>query len=282
MIRLDRNGQVDFRDVGVLVVDDEQFSRAIVRQSLLNLGCGRVDVAEHGGQALELLLHAGQSYDAVVSDVRMPVMDGMELLRRVRCGSRGVSRDIVFGILTSFSDKEVIGLAFNLDVDFFVAKPPTIDGLKTRLSKAMTTSRPIKSLGEYTKLANAQSSTAKRATERPARPEEPPVEEGSAEPNSGIVLSSKRPSRARASPPAAASSSPPARAGSTVTGPSVTRSIREVTAGAVLGEDLRTSSGTLILQSGFVLTPQLIERLRNLAEVDPEVANLRVAIGPEG
>lgn len=291
MIRLDRNGQVDFRDIGILVVDDEQFSRAIIRQSLLNLGCGRVDVAENGAQALELMLNAGQSYDAVISDIRMPTMDGLELLRRVRCGARGVPRDLVFGILTGFSDKEVIGLAFNLDVDFFIAKPPTIDGLKTRLSKAMTTSRPIKAMKEYGAAARPAAPAPK--AERPAPDMDSAADDPAApEPKAGIVLKAGRPAPTPAAPeepgaapataklPAKAKSakSPMPAARAVPSGTVVTRKLSEVVPGAVLADDLRTSGGTLILQCGFTLTPQLIERLRNLAEVDPDVAQLRVVL----
>jgi|GEM_PF-301967 len=307
MIRLDRNGQVDFKDSGVLVVDDEQFSRAIIRQSLLNLGCGRVDVVENGAQALEILLGASQSYDAVISDFRMPVMDGLELLRRIRCGARGVPRDIVFGILTGFSDKEVIGLAFNLDVDFFITKPPTIDGLKTRLTKAMTSPRPIKAMKEYTK-TSAPVPKPKATGGTPTPDAAPPeTESGPPEPKAGIVLkSARRPTAVSQSTAQGASSMPaPSPAAATtssargadsqrhgagtpqpaatapVGGNVVSRSLSEVLPGAVLGDDLRTSSGTLILQRGFKLTPQLIERLRNLAEVDPDVRSLRVVLADE-
>jgi hypothetical protein len=50
----------------------------------------------------------------------------------------------------------------------------------------------------------------------------------------------------------------------------------------VLGEDVRTSTGTLILQRGYTLTAPLIERLRDLAEVDPKVKSIAVRLAPAG
>jgi two-component system chemotaxis response regulator CheY len=243
MIRLDRNCQVDLRDTGVLVVDDEQFSRTVVRQCLVNIQCGRVDTAESGTHALERLLHAPQAYDAVITDVRMPDMDGLELLRRVRGGAPGVPRDLVVGILTGFSDKEVIGHAFNLDVDFFVSKPPTIDSLRIRLTKALATSRPIKSIDVYRKLDQQAAKGKGKVSLTPIEPADGPAgDEGSTDTLLPIGAAQE---------------------------------------GMVLADDLRTASGTLILQAGYRLTPALIERLRDLAEIDPHVASIPVVAAQE-
>jgi DNA-binding NtrC family response regulator len=63
----------------VLVVDDEQEFLDNVAERLANRGFG-VDTALNGEQALEKI--AGNLYDAIVVDLMMPVIDGMETLRR--------------------------------------------------------------------------------------------------------------------------------------------------------------------------------------------------------
>ena len=63
----------------LLVVDDESAFRELLREALEAEGFG-VEVAEGGARALERL--AGSTFDAVISDVRMPDMDGVEFRRR--------------------------------------------------------------------------------------------------------------------------------------------------------------------------------------------------------
>ena len=65
----------------ILVVDDSMTSRTLEAAILAAQGY-RVDTAENGREALELLDQ--KAYGLVISDVEMPVMDGLELVRRVR------------------------------------------------------------------------------------------------------------------------------------------------------------------------------------------------------
>ena len=65
----------------ILVVDDEEGLREFVAESLESEG-HHVTTAADGAEAYELLCKRG--FDAVVTDLKMPKLDGMELLRRVR------------------------------------------------------------------------------------------------------------------------------------------------------------------------------------------------------
>ena len=65
----------------ILVVDDEQDIREMVRRHFQFLGY-QVLTAGNGKEALEIL--AGNKIDIVISDIIMPVMDGVELLRNIR------------------------------------------------------------------------------------------------------------------------------------------------------------------------------------------------------
>jgi CheY-like chemotaxis protein len=78
----------------VLFVDDEpRVLRGLIR--LLRSDRWQLDTAESGAAALEML--DGGSYDAVVSDYRMPGMDGVTLLQHVRDAHPGIVRIVLTG-----------------------------------------------------------------------------------------------------------------------------------------------------------------------------------------
>jgi len=65
-----------------LIVDDSPVMRKIVERALRQAGIsiGQVIEAGNGSQALDILRH--QAVDLVLSDINMPVMDGLELVRQ--------------------------------------------------------------------------------------------------------------------------------------------------------------------------------------------------------
>ncbi|MCA1629506.1 MAG: sigma-54 dependent transcriptional regulator [Acidobacteria bacterium] len=114
----------------ILVVDDEQGMR-----QLLTLVFGRaghdVRAAENGRRALESLRE--RAADLVVSDVRMPDMDGIALLREARSIYPGVA--VV--MMTAFATVETAREAFKLGADDFIQKPFDVDELKLIVEKAL-------------------------------------------------------------------------------------------------------------------------------------------------
>jgi two-component system, NarL family, sensor histidine kinase EvgS len=70
----------------VLLVDDNRLALVLMARNLKELGCSVLS-AGNGQEALEIL-HAEPSVDLVVTDLGMPVMDGLELLRQIRESER--------------------------------------------------------------------------------------------------------------------------------------------------------------------------------------------------
>ena len=76
----------------ILVADDEEGVRSFIAEALELDGHEVVQVAD-GGQAAEALL--ARSFDVLVTDLKMPVLDGMSLLRRVRAGQPDIEVIVV-------------------------------------------------------------------------------------------------------------------------------------------------------------------------------------------
>ena len=72
---------VDSVDKLVLVVDDDPWITAVFRRVLVGVGCQCIAVNSAEG-ALETMLHA--KVDVLITDLNMPDMDGLELIRRTR------------------------------------------------------------------------------------------------------------------------------------------------------------------------------------------------------
>ncbi len=114
----------------VLIVDDEQSYRQLL--SLVFEGEGHsIRTAMNGREALDLLL--AESADVIISDVKMPDMDGIEMLRAVR----ETQPDLGVVFMTAFASVETAREAFKLGADDFIQKPFDVEELKLIVRKTL-------------------------------------------------------------------------------------------------------------------------------------------------
>ncbi|MBA2379370.1 MAG: sigma-54-dependent Fis family transcriptional regulator, partial [Blastocatellia bacterium] len=114
----------------ILIVDDEQSYRQLL--SLVFQGEGHtVRTAENGREALELL--EKEPSDVVVSDVKMPDVDGIEMLRQIR----ETMPDLGVIFMTAFATVETAREAFKLGADDFVTKPFDVEELQLIVKKTL-------------------------------------------------------------------------------------------------------------------------------------------------
>ncbi|MDB5441257.1 MAG: hypothetical protein JWM33_3684 [Caulobacteraceae bacterium] len=113
----------------ILIVDDQRTMRSLVRSSLLLLGCNQVVEAENGLDALSRLEF--QSVHLIISDLNMPLLDGLGLLRAVR--ESKTLKDTAFIMLTSRGDGDLVRQALALRVNNYLMKPFSIDGLRSKV-----------------------------------------------------------------------------------------------------------------------------------------------------
>ena len=112
-----------------LVVDDSKASRSIVARALRDLKF-ECDEAANGAEAIERLTF-GPRPDVVTVNWHMPVMDGIELVRRLREHPR--HRDLRLLMISTESDRTRIDSALAAGADDFVSKPFTPDALARKL-----------------------------------------------------------------------------------------------------------------------------------------------------
>ncbi len=122
------------RDRLVCVVDDSPYIRKTVGEALEKEGF-HVVLAENGQQAMELLA-SGELPDLVVSDLDMPVMDGVKLAKALRADER--TKDIPLLIMSSTDDRAVIRRMFQLGAAAFMAKPFNMEQLVHTAEKLLS------------------------------------------------------------------------------------------------------------------------------------------------
>jgi two-component system response regulator PilR (NtrC family) len=114
----------------ILIVDDEQSYRQLL--SLVFEADGHaVTTATNGREAVEMV--RDDPPDIVISDVKMPDMDGIEMLRAVR----ETSPDLGVVLMTAFASVETAREAFKLGADDFVTKPFDVEELKLIVKKTL-------------------------------------------------------------------------------------------------------------------------------------------------
>ena len=119
--------------VSILLVDDSDINLKVVSLMLKKLG-HQADIATNGIEAIEALEH--NSYDIVLMDIQMPVMDGLEATKTIR--HRGFQDPRII-VVTSLNNYREICLAAG--ADDFLTKPLGIE----KLRKAIEDHMPIPS-----------------------------------------------------------------------------------------------------------------------------------------
>jgi len=116
----------------VLVVDDESSIREMLSKTLA-LAEYKVDTAPDATAALNLLRVANASYDLLIADLKMPGMDGLQLIRQVK---QMRSRMPII-IITGFSSESSAIEAVNLGVKGYLTKPFRVAQVLEAAAKAM-------------------------------------------------------------------------------------------------------------------------------------------------
>jgi len=114
----------------ILLVDDEKSARELFKASINwdSLNYEIADEAKNGSQALALYLE--KSYDLVITDIQMPVMDGLELIRKIL----KINPNQKIAVLSCHENFDYAKQAFRLGViDYFIKDYITHEEMKETL-----------------------------------------------------------------------------------------------------------------------------------------------------
>lgn len=114
----------------ILVVDDEAPVRDILKKGLYQMGGFSVEVAQNGREAIEKI--ENDVFDLVLTDMKMPEMDGLELLKTIK----GTWPDMMVILMTAYGSIETAVEAMKLGANDYITKPIDLNELSIHISKA--------------------------------------------------------------------------------------------------------------------------------------------------
>ena len=127
----------DFKGRHILLVEDNELNREIAQEILREYGF-RVDTAENGAVAVEKVCTAAPgSYDLVLMDVQMPVMDGYTATRKIRALDDPARAKIPILAMTANAFDEDRCNALESGMNGFLSKPIVIGDLVQELHKIL-------------------------------------------------------------------------------------------------------------------------------------------------
>ena len=129
---------IEMESLKILVVDDEAPVRELLRRGLSQLGNFSVDVASNGLEAIEKI--EKEIFDLVLTDLKMPEMDGLELLKVIK----GTRPELIAIIMTAHGSIDTAVEAMKIGADDYITKPIDFNELLIHISRAQKESLLLK------------------------------------------------------------------------------------------------------------------------------------------
>jgi len=116
----------------ILVVDDDEVMRQTLSDVLKKRGYA-VSTAETGGETLSSI--KDKPFDLVLLDIRLPDMDGLDVLKRIK----EIEGDLMVIVMTAYSDVQTAVMAMKSGAYHYIDKPFELEELKILIQKALET-----------------------------------------------------------------------------------------------------------------------------------------------
>ena len=129
----------------ILVVDDNESTRLILSDYFSSIG-HKVVTATDGEDALKKFVPGG--FDCIISDLMMPKIDGLELLKRIR----EEDSQVCFLMITGYSSIENAVNAIRLGADDYVNKPFHMEDFRIKMERILRDKKKVKLLKTMNRL----------------------------------------------------------------------------------------------------------------------------------
>jgi two-component system cell cycle response regulator CpdR len=116
----------------ILIADDEESMRVLVARAI-TLDGHEIVTAQDGAEALEILTDQDGAFDLLLTDIKMPVMDGIAL---ALAAARDFP-DVIILLMTGFADQRERASGLNAIVHDVVTKPFSVADIRTAVADAL-------------------------------------------------------------------------------------------------------------------------------------------------
>ena len=113
----------------ILVVDDEGPIREMIKKGLSQMGGLNAEVAQNGLEAIEKI--EKDVFDLVLTDLKMPGMDGLELLKVIK----GTRPEVMVILMTAYGSIETAVEAMRIGANDYITKPIDLNELLIHISR---------------------------------------------------------------------------------------------------------------------------------------------------
>lgn len=139
----------DFSPLKVLLIDDSNFMRVLLRDVLVALGFNidNIRFASDGQESLQTLRDF--RFDFIICDLNMKPMDGKQLTKRIRTSAETWAPTIPIIICTGHAEIEHIRDARDVGADEILRKPITIQNIYERIRAIIERPRPFIETNNY-------------------------------------------------------------------------------------------------------------------------------------
>jgi two-component system cell cycle response regulator CpdR len=120
----------------ILIAEDEEALRALCARALMTDGQDVITAAD-GGAALETLTREQGRFDLILTDIRMPVMDGIALA----LAAARDHPDVCIMLMTGFADQRERAHGLDALIHDVITKPFTLATLRGAVNEALTVCR---------------------------------------------------------------------------------------------------------------------------------------------
>ncbi len=136
---------MDIKDLNVLVVEDDDFQRRVLVRVLKVMGLDRIAEAKNGQGALDIIQNRKAPFDILLCDLRMPGMDGMELIRHLGEKQSKTAVIIVSGLENVLlSSIEIMAQDYGANMLGRIEKPASIKKLEILFNKYLSIQTSLK------------------------------------------------------------------------------------------------------------------------------------------